>query len=156
MKIKLITVGKTVPQWVEMAYSVYAQRLPLQCSFDLIEIPLVKRSKNHLHEKWIKKEGDLILKAIAPSDWVIALDLNGQHWSTKALSHQMNAWQEKGRNITLLIGGPDGLSNDCLRRSQQKWSLSALTFPHFMVRVIVAEAIYRAYSITINHPYHRE
>ena len=156
MKIKLIAVGTKMPAWVETAFNTYAQRLPKDCCLELIEIPVAKRSKNQLADKWKEKEGQLILKAIEPSDWVVALEVNGQNWTTEKLAQQITSWQGRGCNIVLLVGGPDGLSQECLSRAQQKWSLSALTFPHPMVRVILSETIYRAWSVTVNHPYHRE
>ncbi|MGB0495643.1 MAG: 23S rRNA (pseudouridine(1915)-N(3))-methyltransferase RlmH [Kangiellaceae bacterium] len=156
MKIKLIAVGTKMPAWVETAFSTYAQRLPKDCSLELIEIPVAKRTKNQLVDKWKEQEGRLILKAIDNTDWVVALEVDGQNWTTTKLAKQINNWQANGRNVALLVGGPDGLSQDCLARAQQKWSLSALTFPHPMVRVILSEAIYRAWSVTVNHPYHRE
>ncbi|MFT6732862.1 MAG: 23S rRNA (pseudouridine1915-N3)-methyltransferase [Polaribacter sp.] len=156
MKIKLIAVGTKMPVWVETAFAAYAQRLPKDCSLELIEIAVAKRTKNQLADKWKEKEGELILKAIDPSDWVVALEVDGQNWTTSKLAKQIVNWQGKGCNVALLVGGPDGLSADCLARAQQKWSLSALTFPHPMVRVILSEAIYRAWSVTVNHPYHRE
>lgn len=156
MKIKMIAVGSKMPEWVETAYKTYAQRLPRDCCLELIEIPIAKRTRNQLANKWMEKEGESILKAIAPSDWVIALDVEGQNWSTAKLASQMIKWQSMGNNIALLVGGPDGLSPQCLARANQKWSLSALTFPHPLVRVVLSEAIYRAWSVTVNHPYHRE
>ena len=156
MKIKLIAVGTKMPVWVETAFTTYSQRLPKDCSLELIEIPVAKRSKNQLADKWKEKEGQLILKVIERSDWVIALDVKGQNWTTEKLSQQMTLWKSRGGNVALLVGGPDGLSSACLSRADQKWSLSALTFPHPMVRAILAEAIYRAWSVTVNHPYHRE
>lgn len=156
MKIKMIAVGTKMPSWVETAFKTYAQRLPRDCSLELIEIPAAKRTRNQLASKWMEKEGELILKTIDSSDWVVALDVEGQSWSTSKLASQVTKWQSKGSNIAILIGGPDGLSPDCLSRANQRWSLSALTLPHPMVRVVLAEAIYRAWSVTVNHPYHRE
>lgn len=156
MKIKLIAVGTKMPAWVETAFKNYAQRLPRDCSLELIEIPAAKRTRNQLADKWMEKEGELILKSVDPSDWVVALDVEGKHWSTAKLAEKITDWQSMGNNIALLVGGPDGLSPQCLKRANQRWSLSALTFPHPMVRVILSEAIYRAWSITVNHPYHRE
>ncbi|MDG1225480.1 MAG: 23S rRNA (pseudouridine(1915)-N(3))-methyltransferase RlmH [Burkholderiales bacterium] len=156
MKIKLIAVGNKMPGWVETAFKTYAQRLPRDCALELIEIPAAKRTRNQLADKWMEKEGELISKAIDSSDWVVALDVLGQNWSTEKLANQMTQWQSKGCNVALLVGGPDGLSSSVLRRANQKWSLSALTLPHPMVRVVLAEAIYRGWSVTVNHPYHRE
>ena len=156
MKIKIIAVGTKMPSWVETAFNTYAQRLPRDCCLELIEIPAAKRTRNQLADKWMQKEGELILKSIDSSDWVVALDVEGQNWSTSKLASQITKWQSLGSNIALLVGGPDGLSAECIARANQRWSLSALTFPHPMVRVVLSEAIYRAWSITVNHPYHRE
>lgn len=156
MKIKLIAVGNKMPDWVNKAFTNYAQRLPRDCFLELIEISAAKRSKNQLATQWMEKEGQLILKAIEPSDWVVALDVEGKNWSTQQLAEQIIQWQHKGSNVALLVGGPDGLSAACLQRANARWSLSALTLPHPMVRVILSEAIYRAWSVTVNHPYHRE
>lgn len=145
-----------MPDWVETAFSTYAQRLPRDCYLELIEIPAAKRTRNQLADKWMQKEGELILKSVDLSDWVVALDVEGQNWSTPKLASQITKWQSMGNNIALLVGGPDGLSAECLTRANQRWSLSALTFPHPMVRVVLSEAIYRAWSVTVNHPYHRE
>lgn len=148
--------GTKMPSWVDTAFDIYAQRLPRDCSLELIEIPAAKRTRNQLAEKWKEKEGELIIKTIDASDWVVALDVDGQSWSTSKLASQITKWQSMGNNVALLVGGPDGLSNACLARANQLWSLSALTFPHPMVRVILSETIYRAWSVTVNHPYHRE
>ncbi|MBV1908182.1 MAG: 23S rRNA (pseudouridine(1915)-N(3))-methyltransferase RlmH [Kangiellaceae bacterium] len=156
MKIRLIAVGSKMPAWVETAFKTYAQRLPRDCQLELIEIPAAKRTRNQLASKWMEKEGELIQKAIEPSDWVVALDVEGHSWSTQKLAQQITNWQSKGCNVALLVGGPDGLSPECLKRANQRWSLSALTLPHPMVRVVLSEAIYRAWSVTVNHPYHRE
>lgn len=156
MKIKLIAVGSKMPDWVEKGFSTYSQRMPKDCSLELIEIPAAKRSKNQQANIWMEKEGELILKAIDKSDWVVALDVKGKNWSTGQLAGQIEEWQHKGCNVALLVGGPDGLAPACLERANSKWSLSALTLPHPLVRVILAETLYRAWSVTVNHPYHRE
>ena len=156
MKIKLIAVGTKMPDWVESGFKTYVQRLPRECSLELIEIPAAKRTGNQLADKWKAKEGELVLKAIDSSDWVIALEVKGKSWTTLELAEQIKKWQSMGTNVALLVGGPDGLCEKCLSRANQKWSLSSLTMPHPMVRVVLAEAIYRAWSVTVNHPYHRE
>ncbi len=145
-----------MPNWVETGFTTYAQRLPRDCALELIEIPVAKRTRNQLVDKWMEKEGEAIQKAIHHSDWVVALDVKGKQWSTSQLANQLTNWQSLGCNVALLVGGPDGLSSACLQRANQKWSLSELTLPHPMVRVLLAEAIYRAWSVTVNHPYHRE
>jgi len=156
MKIKLIAVGTKMPSWVEQAYQNYAQRLPRDCALELIEIPAAKRTKNQQATLWMEKEGQLILKSIDASDYVVALDVKGKNWSTQHLAQQISQWQQMGNNVCLLVGGPDGLSPECLKRADARWSLSALTMPHPLVRIVLSEAIYRAWSVTVNHPYHRE
>lgn len=156
MKIKLIAVGGKMPAWVETAFKTYAQRLPRDCQLELIEIAAAKRTRNQLATKWMEKEAELILKAVDKSDWVVALDVEGKSWSTTKLAKELSNWQSLGSNVALLVGGPDGLAEQCLKRANQRWSLSSLTLPHPMVRVILSEAIYRAWSVTVNHPYHRE
>ena len=155
MKIKLIAVGTKMPDWVDKTYKNYAQRLPKDCSMELIEITAAKRTKNQLASLWMEKEGQQILKSLDASDWVVALDVQGKSWSTEQLADQITQWQHKGCNVALLVGGPDGLSAECLKRANVRWSLSALTLPHPMVRVLLSETIYRAWSVTVNHPYHR-
>ncbi|HPY41824.1 MAG TPA: 23S rRNA (pseudouridine(1915)-N(3))-methyltransferase RlmH, partial [Thiolinea sp.] len=100
-------------------------------------------------------EGEKLLAAIPAGSLVIALDVLGKPWSTEQLSSQLDQWLASGQDVALLVGGPEGLSKACLQRSDQKWSLSALTFPHPLVRIIVAEQLFRAWSILSNHPYHR-
>ena len=101
------------------------------------------------------KEGEAMLKAIAPSDKVIALDVLGKSWSTEKLASQLSDWQFEGCDFCFLIGGPDGLAPECLARADAKWSLSALTMPHPLVRIMLAEQLYRAWTITVGHPYHK-
>ena len=96
-----------------------------------------------------------MLAAIGPTDRVIALDVMGKSCSTEQLAQQVTEWQMDGRDVSLLVGGPDGLANACLVRAEQRWSLSALTLPHPLVRVLLAEQIYRVWSILAYHPYHK-
>ena len=104
----------------------------------------------------MKKEGELTLAVIPKGNKIVTLEVTGKAWTTPQLASAMKKWQLGACNISLLIGGPEGLSEECIARSQQRWSLSALTLPHPLVRIIVAESLYRAYTLTINHPYHRE
>lgn len=143
MKIRLITIGHKAPDWLQEGYQDYAKRLPASCALELIEIPAEKRPEEKM------------LATIKADNYVIALDVKGKCWSTEALSDKLQGWLQSGKNIDLLVGGADGLSPACLAKAQEKWSLSALTFPHMLVRLIVAEQIYRAHSILQNHPYHR-
>ncbi len=141
--------------WVEEGYAEYAKRLPADCRLNLVEVDPVRRSKGTTVALARQEEGRRILKAIPKGAVVVALDRGGACWSTEALSRQLTDWLADGLDRALLIGGPDGLAEACLARTAHCWSLSALTFPHPLVRVIVAEQIYRAWSLTRGHPYHR-
>jgi 23S rRNA (pseudouridine1915-N3)-methyltransferase len=103
----------------------------------------------------MQRESDAILAATGPKDRVIALEVGGRPWSTEKLAAQLENWQQDGRDVSFLVGGPDGLADACRKRADQQWSLSPLTLPHPLVRIILAEQLYRAWSITRNHPYHR-
>ena len=103
----------------------------------------------------MREEGERILAAIPDNHHVVALDVKGKAWSTEQLAQQLAHWQADGRDVSLLVGGPDGLTDDCLQRANQRWSLSALTFPHPLVRIVMAEQLYRAWAVLQNHPYHR-
>ncbi len=155
MDINLIAVGTRMPAWVNDAYQQYARRLPRECRLNLTEISLGQRSKSGAVERAVAEEGKRMLAAISSDRHVVALDIDGDSWSTEQLSRQLESWMRDGRNISLLVGGPDGLSRPCLDRAQQRWSLSPLTLPHPLVRVLLAEQLYRAWSVTSGHPYHR-
>lgn len=155
MRIRLLTITHKSPEWVKAGFKDYAKRLPASCALELVEIPAEKRTENADLKRITQREGEKILAAIKPGHHVIALDVKGKFWSTEQLAGELKNWQHDGRNIDLLVGGPEGLSPECLAKAETKWSLSPLTFPHFLVRIIVAEQIYRAWSIMQNHPYHR-
>lgn len=155
MQIHLLAVGHRMPDWVVAGYEEYAKRLPRECALVLKEIAPAKRGKNADIGKLREDEGGRMLAALPRDSHVVALDLGGQDWSTPNLSQQLQRWLGNGRDVALLVGGPDGLAPACLQRAQQVWCLSRLTFPHPIVRVIVAEQIYRAWSLSQNHPYHR-
>lgn len=155
MKLKLISVCARVPNWVEQGFQEYTKRLPPQLSLQLHEVPLRKRHGSGEHNQQRAAEEKAIIKLINRQDHVITLDRRGKHWDTEQLSQQLANWQTLGQDICLLIGGPEGLSTTCLERANQSWALSPLTFPHALVRVIVAEQLYRASTILSGHPYHR-
>lgn len=155
MHIKVLAVGTKMPQWVTTGVEEYQKRLPREWQFNMLEISLGKRSKPQDSVKAKEAEGDELLKAIAPRDYVVALDVKGKSWSTETLANNMVNWQMQGVNITLLIGGPDGLSPRCLARANLCWSLSALTLPHPLVRVLLIEQLYRAWTVNNHHPYHK-
>jgi 23S rRNA (pseudouridine1915-N3)-methyltransferase len=156
MRISVVAVGTKMPSWVKEAVEEYSRRLPRELKLQWREIPLARRVRDSKPEQLREREGEQMLKAIAASDQVIALDVHGERISTAQLARQVETWQMSGTNYTLLVGGPDGLSPGCLQRASARWSLSDLTLPHPLVRVLLAEQLYRAWTITVNHPYHRE
>jgi len=155
MHIRLIAVGTRMPDWVTLGYQDYARRLPRECTLQLVEIPLGRRSKSQPAAQAQQEEGRQMLAALPKDCHVIALDVQGQAWSTVTLADNLRQWLGSGRDVALLVGGPDGLAPDCRDRAGRSWSLSALTFPHALVRVLVAEQLYRAWTMLSGHPYHR-
>lgn len=155
MKVKVIAVGTKMPKWVDEGVKEYTKRLPRDFVVEFYEIALGNRSKGADLKKAIQSESKAILEVLSERDWVIALEVKGKVWSTETLAEQVKEWQMRGDNVALLVGGPDGLSEMCRKRANQQWSLSALTLPHPLVRILLAEQLYRAYSINQNHPYHR-
>ena len=155
MKIKLLAVGTKMPAWVTTGFNEYNKRMPREMSVEIVELAIGPRGKGADLNRAIKKEGDAMLAAIPSGDWVVALEVTGKTWSTEQLSAQMEGWQLKGCNLCLLIGGPDGLDPRCSALADQKWSLSALTLPHPMVRILLSEQLYRAWSLIQGHPYHK-
>ena len=156
MRLTLYAVGNKMPAWVTQGFNEYARRFPRDLSFDLVEIPPGKRGKNADIARILDKEGELLLNAIPKGNRIVTLEVTGKPWDTPQLAQQLVRWQHDGRDVALLIGGPEGLAPACIQASEQKWSLSPLTLPHPMVRIVVAESLYRAWSVNTNHPYHRE
>ena len=156
MRIVLIAAGRRQPGWITAGYQVYAQRLRRGCSLELIEIPLGRRSRHTSAEKARHAEGARMLRAIPGAAHVVALTVDGRAWSTAELAGQLRRWAALGVPVCLLVGGPDGLSPEVLERADAHWCVSPLTLPHGLVRPLVAEALYRAWSLTQGHPYHRE
>jgi 23S rRNA (pseudouridine1915-N3)-methyltransferase len=155
MNIHLISVGNRMPGWVVEGYNEYARRMPKECALQLIEIAPGHRAKGADIQRTLRDEGERMLKALPKNCLVLALDVRGSVWSTEALSRKLGAWLSEGHDLALLVGGPEGLAEACLARAEGRWSLSALTLPHPLVRVVVAEQLYRAWSLLRNHPYHR-
>ncbi|MDT0594515.1 23S rRNA (pseudouridine(1915)-N(3))-methyltransferase RlmH [Glaciecola petra] len=156
MQVQIVAVGNKMPHWVVEGCNEYLRRFPSDFQVKLTEIAPLKRTKSSNLNKIKIDEGYKCLQAIEPSNKVIALEVKGNAWTTAKLAQQIENWKMDGRNISLLIGGPEGLSDACREKAELHWSLSPLTLPHPMVRVIVSEALYRAWSLTQNHPYHRE
>ena len=155
MQIHLISVGTRMPLWVQQGFDDYTKRLPREFALKLLEVQMKKRTKNCDIQRLVATEGKQILSLIPPAALVIAMDLSGEQWSTKQLASALDAWQLEYRHVALLVGGPDGLSKECLDRANRRWSLSGLTFPHPLVRIIIAEQLYRSWTLLKNHPYHR-
>ncbi|MCH7508889.1 MAG: 23S rRNA (pseudouridine(1915)-N(3))-methyltransferase RlmH [Proteobacteria bacterium] len=155
MRLTLIAAGTRMPAWVEQGYQEYARRLSGDCRLKLVEIPLGLRTRRSSADQAKKDEGERMLRKVSAGDRVVALEVTGKALDTEGLAKCLEDWRRDGRNVTLLIGGPDGLSAACLQKAEFRLSLSALTLPHGMVRVLLAEQIYRAWSLLHNHPYHR-
>jgi len=144
-----------MPTWVEQGYQEYAKRLGSELQLLLHELAPERRGKSADTKRILQKEGERMLQAIPANCDVIGLDRQGQQLSTEMLADKLQHWLGAGRDLALLIGGPEGLAPACLQQAQLRLSFSAMTFPHPLVRVILAEQIYRAYSILKNHPYHK-
>lgn len=155
MKLRVLAIGQKMPAWVKDGVAEYSKRLPAEMPLDWVELPLGQRAKNRPVEQAMAQEGDAMLATIRADDTVVALAVDGKPWSTPDLARQLENWWLEGRDLCLLIGGPDGLDPRCLARADQRWSLSALTLPHPLVRVLLSEQLYRAWTITRNHPYHK-
>ena len=155
MQIHLIAVGNRMPRWVDEGYQEYARRLPAECRLKLVEITPGHRGKGGDLQRTLRNEGERMLKAIPKGCRVVTLEVGGRAWDTPALADRLGTWMGDGLDLALLVGGPEGLDESCLRRADQRWSLSPLTLPHPLVRVVLAEQLYRAWSLLRNHPYHR-
>ncbi|WP_416305077.1 23S rRNA (pseudouridine(1915)-N(3))-methyltransferase RlmH [Neptunicella sp. SCSIO 80796] len=156
MRIQIIAVGSKMPAWVEQGYQEYARRLNADVVLQLTEIPAGKRGKNADIARILHKEGQQTLAAIPKGNRIVTLEVTGRPWTTPMLAKNMADWLMDGRDVSLLIGGPEGLAPECIAAAEQKWSLSPLTLPHPLVRIVVAESLYRGWSLNNNHPYHRE
>ena len=155
MRVRLIAVGTRMPAWVEAGFAEYAQRLPRELRLELVEIPVEARGKNADIARLREVEGEKMLRAASSGVRIVAFDERGETLDTVGWSKAIPQWMQDGRDVALLVGGPDGLSPTCLAAASARWSLSKLTFPHPLVRVLIAEQLYRAWSVTQNHPYHR-
>lgn len=144
-----------MPSWVQAGWDEYARRFPRGMSLQLKESPLAKRSKNAHIEALREAEGNALLAAAPAGHRLVALDERGKQWSTMELAGQMENWMREEKGVCFLIGGPDGLSQSCRNQARDTWSLGRLTLPHPLVRTILAEQLYRAWTISQNHPYHR-
>lgn len=144
-----------MPEWVESGYREYAQRLGRDCSLTLKTLVSSRKSQRQASSEVVKRDGERLLAAVPSGSYVVALDERGHSLDSARFARHLQGWIDNHRDVCLLVGGADGLSAQCRQRASEIWSLSALTFPHGLVRVLVAEQIYRACSLLNNHPYHR-
>ncbi len=156
MRVRVIAVGERMPHWVDEVFADYAKRLPPTLKPVLIRIPAGARSAGRDAAQAMRVEGERILAQLAPRDFVIALDEHGRQFTTREFATWLKDRMQDGRDLAFLIGGPDGHAPDVLARADLKWSLSKLTLPHPMVRVVLGEQLYRAHTVISGHPYHRD
>ena len=156
MRILVIAVGNRMPAFVTMGFQEYQKRFPREMSLELVEIPMGHRGKNADVEKLTAQEGRLMLAQVPKGALIVTLDIPGKMYSTPELAEEVRSWKMSGRDVAILIGGQEGLSPVCKKKKKKSWSLSRLTMPHPLVRIVMAESLYRAWSITANLPYHRE
>ncbi|PIV14865.1 MAG: 23S rRNA (pseudouridine(1915)-N(3))-methyltransferase RlmH [Gallionellales bacterium CG03_land_8_20_14_0_80_55_15] len=156
MKLFIVTVGHKMPDWIITGFNEYAKRMPREAKIELLEIKPEPRTTGKNTQQIMEAEAQRILAALPPNCRRIALDERGAQPTTKQLAAQMQDWRGEGRDVAFIIGGADGLHDTVKQSAQQLMALSALTLPHAFVRVLLAEQLYRAYSLLHNHPYHRE
>lgn len=155
MRLRLLAIGTRMPRWVDEGFQDYAARMPRECRLELRALPLGPRGRRADPARAVAEQGSRLL-AVSGDSLRVCLDLRGTAVDTAALARRLADWMQGGRDVALLVGGPDGLSPECLDSAQWRWSLSPLTLPHGLVRVLVAEQLYRAWTLLSGHPYHRE
>lgn len=155
LKITLIAVGNKMPDWVTQGFNEYAKRFNDGIQFKLIEIPLTKRTKSSDLTRIMEKEACLIKEVIPNGARIIALDLQGKTYNSEELALKITQLQQISSHFCFLIGGPEGFAQDTLTLCHERWSLSKLTLPHPLVRILLLETLYRAWTIINNHPYHK-
>ena len=155
MKAVLIAVGERAPEWVASGFSEYQKRLSHWLPFSLLEVAPGMRGKGRDAARAMSEEGARVLAALPRQAYAICLDGRGKPYSSEQLARRLEAWRQGGRDLAFLIGGPEGHAPEVIAASDESWSLGPLTLPHMLVRLIVAEQIYRAASLLANHPYHR-
>ncbi len=156
MKIWLLAVGQRQPSWADAAFEDYAKRFPPEFKLELKAVKAEPRGAGKTPQQMMAAEAQRLEAAIPKGARRVVLDERGEHLTTRQLAQRTSAWMEQGGDAAVLIGGPDGLDAALKASAQETWRLSDLTLPHAMVRVMVAEALYRAWSLMVNHPYHRE
>jgi 23S rRNA (pseudouridine1915-N3)-methyltransferase len=155
LRLALIAASNRQPDWVTAGADDYAARLRGRCTLEVKTVPLARRTPTTPAERASADEGERLLALVPHGAHVVALVENGKPWSTKDVATKLEVWMLRGAPVCFLVGGPDGLSPACVARANERWSLSNLTLPHGLARIVVAEALYRAWSLLENHPYHR-
>ena len=156
MRLWIIAVGNKLPDWVEAGFAEYAKRMPRESRIELVEIKPEKRGSGKTTQQIMEAERDRILAALPQGATIVAMDERGQAWTTQKLSQALTDWQQHGGDAVFIIGGADGLHPDIKQRAAKMLALSAMTLPHGLARVLLAEQLYRAITIIQGHPYHRE
>jgi 23S rRNA (pseudouridine1915-N3)-methyltransferase len=155
MKARLIAVGERAPAWVAEGFSEYQKRLSHGLPLELFEIAPGVRGKGRDAERAVSEEGARVLAALPKGAHVVVLDIPGRAWTSEQLAQRLEHWRTHGRDLSFLIGGPEGHAPEVVARADEAWSLGPLTLPHMLVRLLVAEQLYRATAMLANHPYHR-
>lgn len=155
MKIRLLAVGTRMPDWVSRGVEEYRKRLPRDFALEVEEIAPGQRGKNADVARAMAREAERIRARLRGGEHLVALEVGGKAWSTEQLAREADAWRHEGRDVVLLVGGPDGLESSLAASADQRWSLSPLTLPHPLVRILLAEQLYRAWTLLVGHPYHR-
>jgi 23S rRNA (pseudouridine1915-N3)-methyltransferase len=153
LRLSLLTASNRQPEWVDAGADDYAKRLRGRCTLEIKTVPLARRTATTSVERAVADEGERLLALLPNAAHVVALCEGGKPWSTKELAAKLEGWMQLGAPVAFLVGGPDGLSQSCIDRAHERWSLSNLTLPHGLVKVVVAEALYRAWSVLEHHPY---
>ena len=154
MRLRVLAIGQKMPAWVDQGVEEYARRMPREISVEWLDIPPAKRG-SATREKYRVQEAEAIEAKLSGKDYVVALDISGKAVSTELIAERFDQWQMQGEQISIVIGGPDGLHPHILKGAKERWSLGQITLPHPLVRVILAEQLYRAWSVQAGHPYHR-
>ena len=152
-RLRILAVGTRMPGWIEQGFEEYRKRLPLDFALELREVALARRGGDSARA--VAEEGAALLAALAGDEVAVAMDVGGTALDTPGLARALGRWKDDGRRVAFLIGGPEGLAPACLERADARWSLSRLTLPHPLARVLLAEQLYRAWSLLAAHPYHR-
>ena len=155
MKARLVAVGERPPAWVAEGFGEYRKRMSHWLPLDLVEVAPGVRGKGRDVARAMQDEGERVLAALPKQAHVVVLDGRGRAYSSEQLAQRMEHWRGQGRDLAFLVGGPEGHAPEVLARADEQWSLGPLTLPHMLVRLVLAEQVYRAAALLANHPYHR-